>query len=656
MTSPIDPILLDRSVKPTDDFFRFVNQRWIDENPIPPEESRWGSFYILRVEVEKQLKRIFETLSAKLDADVVGRSRKVRDFYRTGMDAAKRNAQSDGPLAELFAIVDAAKDTSGLSRALGVLHRNGIDAWWSPQAEADAKQSDVVAFYFNQAGLGLPDRDYYVKDDAKSGEIREKYTTYMESLLTGSLAARGATEPRLSGASIMDIETKLAISSMTRVELRDIEKQYNKFTQDGLAKLASTVDWTAYFGALGVAVPDNVIVCQPNFMAAADRLFKELPIETHQAYLRWHILNGFSHCLDEGREKARFEFYGRTFSGATEMRPIWRRVQSVVSALLDEAVAELYVEAHFGGDAKKKIGELVSHLSSAYRARIQALDWMGDGTKQKAIMKLEAISRKLGYPDVWKDIENMKIGTDSYVANVMCAQRFEFDRKMKRVGGPVDRSEWCMAPQTVNACYNPLFNEILFPAAILQPPFFDPDADDAMNFGGIGTVIGHELTHGFDDQGALFDAKGNLASWWTKEDKERFDARTERLAKQYDKFEAAPGLFVNGKLTLGENIADLGGLLIAYDGLMLAFKEKGGASETIGGFSPAERFFISYAVTERSAIRDEALRSQVQIDPHSPSPFRVNGPLSNLQEFIDAFRAAPGDKLWRDPEDRVRIW
>ncbi len=661
MHDPIQLANLDRSIKPTDDFFRFVNQKWIQGNPIPPEESRWGSFYVLRTEVEQQLKKIFETLDSKLDGDVAGRAKKVRDFYRTGMNVSGRNEQSDAPLAELFALVDNAKNASELSRVIGLLHRNGVDVWWSPQADADAKQSDVVAFYFNQAGLGLPDRDYYLKDDAKSREIREKYVPYMKNLLAGSAAATGAKDPRGDGAmpqdgAIMNIETKLAMASMTRVELRDVEKQYNKFSQGELAKLAPAIDWPAYFEAARIAAPENVIVCQPNFISAVSRFFAELPLGVHKAYLRWQILNDFSHCLDAAREGQRFDFYSRTFSGVTEMKPLWRRVQSVVSVLLDEAVAELYVGAHFSEGAKKKIGELVGHLSAAYRARIEKLDWMGDETKQKAIVKLTAISRKLGYPDKWKDIDKMEIGVDSYAANVMCAHRFEFDRKMKQVGGPVDRTEWYMPPHAVNACYNPLFNEILFPAAILQPPFFDPDADDAVNFGGIGTVIGHELTHGFDDQGALFDAKGNLASWWTKEDKERFDARTERLAKQYDKFEAAPGLFVNGKLTLGENIADLGGLLVAHDGLMLALKESGRASEMVGEFSPIERFFISYAITERNAIREEALRSQIQTDPHVPSPFRVNAPLSNMQEFTLAFHVTPGDKLWRDPEDQVKIW
>jgi putative endopeptidase len=654
MNDPIDPQDFDHSIKPTDDFFCFVNQKWIDKNPIPPEESRWGSFYSLRVDIERQIQEILDALNDKPDPLVAGRAKKVRDFYRTGMDMPKRNELGDAPLADLFADIDSINGSSALSRVLGTLHRNGVDAWWSCQVDADAKQSDVVALYLGQGGIGLPDRDYYLKDDAKSGEIREKYVSYMRNLLAGSPSVRGTVEPQ--AAVIIDLETKLAGASMTRVELRDIEKQYHKFSPEKLAELAPQIDWPGYFEAIGIPAVKEVIVCQPDFIALTGKLFAELPLDIHRSYLRWCVLNDLSHCLDESRERQRFDFYGRTFSGTNEMKSLPRRVQRIVSALLDEAVAELYVEAHFSEQAKKKIGELVDHLSAAYRARISKLDWMSEETKKKTIAKLAAVSRKLGYPDVWKDIEKMEIGNDSYAANIMCAHRFEFDRKMKQVGGPVDRSEWYMSPQTVNACYEPLRNEILFPAAILQPPFFDPDADDAVNFGGIGTTIGHELTHGFDDQGALFDAQGNLANWWTKEDKVRFDAQTERLAKQFDKFEALPGLFVNGQLTLGENIADLGGLLIAYDGLMLSLEEKGTGSEKIGGLLPAERFFVSYAISERGAVREEALRFQTQIDPHSPSRFRVNGPLSNMQEFFEAFSVKPGDKLWRDPEDRVNIW
>jgi putative endopeptidase len=654
MHDPIDPKKFDQSVKPTDDFFRFVNQKWIDENPIPAEESRWGSFSVLRVDVENQLKEIFESLDVASDSDITARARKVRDFFRTGMDVAKRDEQGDAPLTELFKSVDEAQDLSALSRTLGVLHRHGIGAWWSPFAEVDAKRSDQVALYFDQAGLDLPDRDYYLKDDEKSREIREKYVRYMEAMLAGSSGAFGGKAP-LTGV-LMDIETKLAGASMTRVERRDIEKQYNKFSKEELAKRAPAIDWNAYFAGIGASAPADVIVCQPDFLELVNRFFTELPLGTQKAYLRWHVLNDFSYCLDVARETARFDFYGRTFSGAAEMRPLWRRVQSVVGTMLNEAVAELYVKKYFDESAKKKISDLVDHLTAAYARRIERLDWMSERTKQKALQKLAGVTRKLGYPDTWKDIEHLEVGTDSYALNIMRAYRFEFDRKMKQVGGPVDRSEWFMSPQTVNACYEPLRNEILFPAAILQSPFFNPAADPAVNFGGIGSVIGHELTHGFDDQGALFDEKGNMANWWTEEDKKRFDAQTERLVKQYEKFEALPGLFVNGKLTLGENIADLGGLLIAYDGLMLALKENPQNATPTDGFSPEQRFFIGYAVTERGAYREESLRSLTQIDPHAPSPCRVNGPLSNMQEFYDAFHVAPGDKLWRDPEDRVNIW
>ena len=653
MNCQLSPRDFDDSVRPTDDFFRFVNRKWIDANPIPPDEATWGSFHELRRSVELQIKELLEGLDARPDGEVSGRMRKVRDFYRTGMDTVRRNAQGDGVLAELFAAVDGVRDAAGLSRTVGFLHRAGVDVWWSPQADSDAKQSDLVALYLNQGGLGLPDRDYYLKEDPKSGDIRNGYLAYMETTLAGSALASGGAAPRT--AELMDLETRLAKASMTRVELRDIERQYNKFSAEALAKSFPAIDWVRYAEGAGIPMPKEAIVCQPDFMSVVNSFFRDLPIDIHKAYLRWHILNDYAHVLDLARETAHFDFYARTFSGTTEMKELWRRVQGTVSHLLDEAVGELYVGVHFSEDAKRKIDDLVDRLFAAYRGRIERLDWMGLDTKQKALAKLAAVTRKLGYPDTWKDIDAMVIGTDSYAANVMSAYRFEFDRKAKRIGGPVDRTEWYMSPQTVNACYNPLFNEILFPAAFLQPPFFDPAADLGVNFGGVGTAIGHELTHGFDDQGALFDDRGNLANWWTKEDKERFDARTERLEKQFGKFEALPGLFVNGQLTLGENIADLGGLVIAYDALVAALREQGGDAP-IEGLSPVRRFFANYAITERSAVREEALRSHIQIDPHAPSRFRVNGPLSNMQEFFDAYDAAPGDKMYRAPEDRVAIW
>jgi putative endopeptidase len=400
-------------------------------------------------------------------------------------------------------------------------------------------------------------------------------------------------------------------------------------------------------------MPAYVIVAQPEFIKEVNAIFGEIPLDDIKAYLRWHVLNDAANFLGEAFDGAVFEFYGRTFSGATEIKPRWRRVLNVVNGMLDEAVGRLYVEKHFSEAAKQKINELVNSLTEAYRMRIEKLDWMSAETKQKAIAKLGAATRKLGYPDAWRDYAALAIDTGSYFENYTRAHMFEFDRQMKKLGKPVDRTEWYMSPQTVNACYHPVMNEVLFPAAFLQPPFFDPAVDDATNFGAVGSTIGHELTHGFDDQGAQFDLHGNLMNWWTAEDKARFDMQTAHLAEQYDAYEVLPGLRVNGKLTLGENIADLGGLLIAYDGLALALN--GDASKEIDKEN-AQKFFVGYAVTERSSYREEAVRTQIQTDPHSPSICRVNGPLSNMTEFYGAFDVKPGDKLYREESDRVKIW
>lgn len=650
---PIDPNDFDTSVKPADDFFQFVNGGWMKRTPIPQEESRWGSFVILRVEVEKQLKEILDELVGGGREPLAPEARKVRDFYNVAMDAEKANRLGNAPLSELFAKIDSVHDHEGLVRAVGYLQRRGICAWWSPSVEQDEKNTELMALHLYQGGLGLPDRDYYLNSDEKSREIRGKYLAYMKATLMdfGAVMKDGAQ----SVGMIMDIETLLAKASMTRVELRDPEKQYNKKSISELAALAPGVNWAAYFEAIGVPAPEYYIVCQPKFFEEINRIFGTWPLDALKTHLRWQVVNGMAPYLDEHLERAHFDFYGRTFGGAKEMKARWRRVLGVLNELLDEAVAQLYIERHFSTEAKKKVNELVGHLIAAYRARIDKLEWMSLETKEKAREKLAAVSKKMGYPDKWKDITALEVGTASYAENYMLAHAFEFDRQMKKIGKPVDRAEWYMSPQTVNACYQPTMNEILFPAAILQPPFFDPDADDAVNFGGIGSVIGHELTHGFDDQGSLFDLKGNLKNWWTEADKKNFDGRTGRLAEQFDRYEPLPGLHVNGRLTLGENIADLGGLLIAYDGLELALGEKP-AVETIDGLTPRQRFFVSYAITERGQAREEYLRLQIQTDPHSPSKYRVNGPLSNIDVFYEIFPLAKGSGLWRDQGDRVKIW
>jgi predicted metalloendopeptidase len=629
----------------------------------------------LRVGVEDQLHAILDRLAAA-PKDSAGASfdeRRVRDFYAEGMNVEKRNRLGLAPLADLFAKIDGVKNGEDLAAAIGYLQRMGARAWWAASPEQDEKKSEIIALHLYQGGRGLPDRDYYLNDDEKSKKIRADYLAYVAAKLNqlhdagqdvsgwGDANSDSNAAIAAAAAGILEIETQLARASMTRVELRDVEKLYNKTSPAELAVLAPRVSWGKYFEAIGLpsGEPRYLIVGQPKFFAALDQLFETMPLERMRTYLKWHAFGSMASFLTEEFERQSFDFYARTFNGAKEMKPLWRRVLGTTNGLLDEMLGKLYVRDHFNEDAKRKINHLVDHLTAAYAARIMKLDWMSDATKKKAIEKLNSVSRKLGYPDVWKDMAALEVGTDSYAQNVMRACRFEFDRKIKEVGGPVNRDEWFMPPQMVNAYYQPPLNEIAFPAAILQPPFFDPSADDAVNFGGIGTTIGHELTHGLDDQGALFDAHGNLNNWWTPEDKRRFDGKTAHLAEQFDAYEVLPGVRVNGKLTLGENIADLGGMYIALDGLRLALAEQAGAGAAaapVDDLSPVQRFFMNYAVTERGQIREELQRLYAQIDPHSPSRFRVNGPASNMPEFYEAFKAKQGDKLWREPDDRVAIW
>jgi putative endopeptidase len=641
--------------RPQDDFFTFINGEWIEKNPIPPEESRWGSFYVLRLQVENQLKVLMEKLTAANEAELDANAKKVRNFYMTGMDDVVLESLKDQPLKELFGMVDTVVDIPQLMKLLGYLHRRGIDAFWGIATDQDAKNTDVVAFYMGQGGLSLPDRDYYLNQDEKSQEVRKKYADYTVDLISLSTLA---VPYNLLPKTFVDMETRLANASMTRVELRDLEKQYHKMTPAELSAISPHMDWKKYFEGMDAPIPEYMIVLQPDFIKEVDAIFSEVSLEDIKTYVRWHILNGLASFLSDSFNLRVFDFYGRTFGGATEIKPRWRRVLGVVNSMLDEAVGELYVKEHFSEGAKEKIKDLVEKLTIAYKARIEKLTWMGSETKQKALAKLAAVTKKLGYPDTWKDFSTLEIGTDSYVQNYIRAYIFEFDRQMKKIGKAPDRSEWHTSPQTVNAFYSPLMNEILFPAAFLQPPFFDPSVDDAINFGAVGMAIGHELTHGFDDQGARFDLHGNLQNWWTQEDKERFDKQTAHLAEQFDANEPLPGLHVNGKLTLGENIADLGGLLIAYDGLLLALggKEAAAKAPLIKGHNPLQRFFIGYAINECIHEREEALRSQIQTDPHSPSIYRVNGPLSNMTEFYEAFDVKSGDKLYREESDRVKIW
>jgi putative endopeptidase len=514
------------------------------------------------------------------------------------------------------------------------------------------KASDRHVVYVGQSGLGLPDRDDYFDDSSKAVRIREQYREHVAAMLK----LLGPTDDSASQTvrAVMDIETELARASMTRVQLRDPEAQYNKMSLDELSSAAPNVPWVDYFQGLGIAQTGDIIVAQPLFLKAVSSLMAKTPIEDLRRYLEWCLIRSTAGFLSDGLAQKNFDFYGTVLNGQPEMKPREERVAMVIDDLLGEAIGQLYVERHFSPEAKRKINELVDHLFSAYRERIKGLDWMGPETKEKALVKLDRIARKLGYPDKWRDYGPLTVERDSYLANWRRGYEFEFNRMVAKLGKPVDRNEWLMTPPTVNAYYHPVMNEIAFPAGIMQPPFFDPDADDAVNYGGIGAVIGHELTHGFDDEGGKFDADGNLKEWWTEEDRKRFEARAKKLAEQYSGYIAVDDVKVNGELTLGENIADLGGVVLAYD----AFREyqKGKPDDLIDGFTPDQRFFLGFAQTERMHARDDTARQLARTDPHSPSVYRVNGVVVNVDAFHDAFGTKPGDALYKEPEARIRIW
>lgn len=642
---------LDRKIRPQDDFFQYANGGWLKKNPIPHDESKWGSFYLLRKASDEALHDILEG-SKHRNAPQGSNLQKVRDYYLSATDEKKLNKEGAKPLNKFFDMIDNLKNTDDIVELCAYFRRVGISSLWDVEADQDMKDKNIVVLYLAQGGLGLPDRDYYLKTDAKSEEIRRQYTAHikkMHKLVFG----RNANPEKIS-AAIINIETRLAEASMTMVERRDYEKQYNKMRVSGLRRLAPNVDWTRYFSTVGADAKGQLIVTQPLFIKTAGKMLRDAPIEDWKHYFKWKAISAFAGYLSDELAGERFNFFGKTLSGQKKMKPRWRRAVSEIDSALGEALGELYVEKHFGGQAKKEINVLVDNLISAYRERLKALDWMGDATKKKALEKLSAFIRKLGYPDKWRNYGKLNISSDSYLENHIAAYAFEFERGMKKIGKRPDKKEWGMSPPTVNAYYNPLFTEIVFPAGIMQPPFFDPYADDAVNYGAIGAVIGHELTHGFDDKGSTFDKNGEMKNWWQKRDRKFFMKKAKDLINQYCKFEALPGVFVNGALTIGENIADLGGLVIAFHAYQKAVKGK--ERKIIGGFTPEQRFFLGFAYSECGQAREAALRQQINTDPHSPSKARVNLPLTNMAEFYEAFGVKEGDKMWKPEKDRVVIW
>ena len=631
----VDRTYIDPAASPCRDFYAYADGAF-DKVPIPGEYASYGVNQEIDERNEAILKRILQT-SARTGGPKGTVAQRVGDFYASGMDEAGIEKARLRPLAPLFAGIAGLKTPAELNAEIGRLQQLGIRAGFGFGVQVDDKDSSAMIASFWQGGLGLPERDYYLRPGKEAEAIRQAYVAHMGRIF--ELAGDAPAQARAGAQAVMALETKLAQASRTLVDLRDPQANYHKVAQKDLAALAPGFDWAGYAAVVGLpASQADVLVGQPEFYKALGTLFASEPLVTWQTYLRWNVLRAAAPYLGSAFVKENFAFYGRTLSGTTELKPRWKRVLYATDRALGFDVGQLYVKAAFSPEAKTRVLQMVAFHKEAMRARILAADWMGEATKQQAIRKLEAIRAKVGYPDRWRDYRGLEVSRRPYVLNVQAAAAFEFRRQMAKLGKPVDRDEWHMTPQTNNAYYDPSMNEIVLPAGILQPPFFDEKADDASNYGALASTIGHELTHGFDDQGRQYDWQGNLKDWWTEDDAKRFEARAEHIVKQYDAFEVLPGLHINGKQTLGENIADIGGLRVSYEAFKLATRGKD--LKPIDGFTPDQRFFIAFAQGWRTNQRPEALRLGVTTDVHSPVRWRVIGPVADFPEFRKAFGCA----------------
>ena len=652
-TTGIDLDHRDLDVRPQDDLFRAVSGQWLATAPIPDDRASDGAFHQLRDRAEKDVHALLQSL-ADAAHEPASEARKVGDLFASFLDRDRVNSLALSPLDADLAAVDAVSDTTELMRLIGALGRQGVPGPVGLAVFADAGQSDRYGAYLAQSGLGLPDESFYREDSF--APVRDAYVAHVTRILTLSSFEPARAED--AAARIMALETRLAAGHWDNVRDRDATATYNPHTRSELEALAPRIDWAAWLDGLKAPVGalDRVIVREPSFVSTLDETFGEVPLEDWKVWLRWHLLRATAALLDDAFVEADFDFYGRTLTGAPDLKAAWKRGVGVVEGAMGEAVGRLYVDEHFPAEAKEQITELVANLIEAYRRSITSLAWMSEETRSRALEKLDSFTPKVGYPDRWRDYSMLQIDRDDLVGNVRRACEFEADRDLARIGQPVDTDEWFMSPQTVNAYYNPLMNEIVFPAAILQPPFFHPDADPAVNYGAIGAVIGHEIGHGFDDQGSRYDGNGNLNDWWTESDRTAFEERTAVLVSQYDALEPrqAPGQHVNGSFTLGENIGDLGGLAIAYAAYGIATDRS--EPEVLDGLTGPQRFFWSWAQAWRSKSRDEEVARLLAIDPHSPPEFRCNAVVRNIDGFHEAFEVTEGDALWLAPEERVSIW
>ena len=650
--------LMDKSVRPNDNFFQFVNGTWLKNTAIPADKTRWGSFDELRQNTDKDALAILNAASKDPKYKSNTDQGKAINIYKSVMDTVARNKQGIKPIQADLAKINAIKNTADLQKLLMETEAVGGGAgFFGFGIGADEKNSNRNIVSLGPGSLGLPDRDYYVSEDKDSKEKREKYVLHLAKML--QYIGENPAQAKEDAEKILALEIQMSKPRLDRVERRDSKKQYNPTAISDLKKMVPIMDWNSYLKGIGIAKVDTVNISQPRYMAALQTIFSENKVEDWKAYMRWMLLRSAAGQLSTEIETANWEFYGKALTGALKQRPRHEKALQVVNGTVGESLGKLYVEKMFPAQAKTKAYNMIQNIIRAYRARINNLTWMSPETKTKAIEKLEKLTIKIGYPDKWEDYSAMVVKSPaeggSYFENMKNVSNWGWQKDLAKLGKPVDKTEWGMSPQTVNAYYNPSYNEIVFPAAILQPPFYDYKADEAVNYGGIGAVIGHEISHGFDDEGATFNADGNLIDWWTADDLAKFTALGGALADQYSALEPLPGTHVDGKFTLGENIGDLGGINAAYDGLQLYLKENGNPG-LIDGYTPEQRLFISWATIWRSKIRDEALKNQVKTDPHSPGMYRAYVPLTNLDTFFQAFDIKEGDGMYVTPEKRVKIW
>lgn len=647
----LDPANIDSSISPGENFYLYANGTWLKNNAIPADQTRWGSFSELQENNYKALHDLLED-AAKKNGAAGSKEQKVGDLYKSGMDSSAIEKAGITPLNDHFARINAITDASGIINEVALEHTMGQNALFGFYISPDDKEVTKEICQFFQGGLGMPDRDYYFKTDARSTKIRDAYQQYLVKLFT--LMGEDSTTAKKDAADEFKLETALAGASMTRVEMRDPYKLYNKFNTAGLTAKTPGMDWKNILAGLKVTGQDSMIVGQPKFFAEIAKQLKATPLPVWKKYLQVQMTMEMSPYMSKAFADANFDFFGRTVRGQQEQKPRWKRVLTIVDNSVGELLGQMYVDKNFKPEAKKRMLDLVNNLQSTYAERIKRLTWMSDATKQKALAKLNTFMKKIGYPDKWKDYSALNISGNDYVKNIFNAATFEYNYQLGKLGRPVDRAEWQMTPPTVNAYYNPAFNEIVFPAGILQWPFFADNADDAVNYGGIGSVIGHEMTHGFDDQGRQYDADGNLHDWWTPEDAKNFLSKAQVVINQYNNYTVLDSIHVNGQLTQGENLADLGGINIAYE----AFKKtkQGQSTEKIDGFTPDQRFFLSWAQVWRANTRPEEIQSRIVTDPHSPNELRCNGPLSNMPQFYQAFNIKPGDKMYRADSIRASVW